>query len=158
MLRACVLLLGLLMAQLVSAAEASTAPTILTITGQVKSTETFSLTELDKLPQKKMTVQIPWYPEPQTFEGPLLRDVLKLAGAKGKLMKLQALNDYVIEVPMGDAEKYDVIIASRLNGKTMSVREKGPLFVMYPFDRHEELRKTDYFRRCAWQLKQITLE
>jgi hypothetical protein len=158
MLRAFGLVLGLLMASLVSAAEIAPAKIILTVAGPLKTSQVFSLADLDKFPQKKLTVTTPWYAEPQTFEGPLLRDVLKAAGVKGKLMKFRALNDYTIEVPASDVEKYDVVLASRLNGKTMSVREKGPLFVMYPFDRHEELRKTDYFSRCAWQLKQITLE
>jgi hypothetical protein len=37
----------------------------------------------------------------------------------------------------------------------MSVREKGPLFVMYPFDEQPALRTSVYFGRCIWQLKAI---
>jgi hypothetical protein len=158
MLRSLCLVFALFCAPWSVAAEANPAKVILTVNGQVKSPQTFSLADLDKLPQKKLTVMTPWYPDAQTFEGPLLRDVLKTAGLQGKTMKLRALNDYLITVPVSDIEKYDVILASRLNGKTMSVREKGPLFVMYPFEQHEEIRKTEYFSRCAWQLKQITLE
>ncbi|WP_373976634.1 molybdopterin-dependent oxidoreductase [Chitinibacter sp. SCUT-21] len=158
MLRAIFLAVALLCGTSIYAAEKDNDKVILLVTGQVKQPQALSLKELDKLPQKKKTVKTPWYETAQTFEGPLLRDVIKLAGGKGRVMKLQALNDYKIEVPVSDIERYDVILASRLNGKTMSVREKGPLFVMYPFDTQPELRKTDYFSRCAWQLKQITLE
>ena len=132
---------------------------ILTVTGKPATNEV-QLTDamLSKMPQKSMTVQTPWYPTPQTFEGPLLRDVLKLAGIKSGQIRLVALNDYTISVPVSDAFEYDVIVARLLNGKTMSVREKGPLFVVYPFHTHEELRKTDYYRRCSWQLRSISAE
>lgn len=132
---------------------------ILTVTGKPTTNEVqLSDAMLAKLPQKSMTVQTPWYPTPQTFEGPLLRDVLKLAGIKSGQIRLVALNDYTITIPVSDAFEYDVIVARLLNGKTMSVREKGPLFVVYPFHNHEELRKTDYYRRCSWQLRSISAE
>jgi hypothetical protein len=98
------------------------------------------------------------YPSPQTFEGPLLRDVLKMAGIKDGSIKLTALNDYTIKFPVSDAFKYDVILARKRNGKIMSVRDKGPLFLMYPFHRHKELLKAEYFRRCSWQLNSIRAE
>jgi len=132
---------------------------ILTVTGKPASnTVQFSDAALAKLPQKSMTVQTPWYPAPKKFEGPLLRDVLKLAGIHSGQIRLIALNDYTISIPVSDAFEYDVIIARQLDGKPMSVREKGPLFIVYPFHEHEELRKTDYYRRCSWQLRSITAE
>lgn len=132
---------------------------ILTVTAQAASKEVqLSDAMLAKLTQKSMTVQTPWYPTPKTFEGPLLRDVLKLAGIKSGQIRLVALNDYTISIPVSDAFQYDVIVARLLNGKPMSVREKGPLFVVYPFHEHEELRKTDYYRRCSWQLRRIAAE
>jgi hypothetical protein len=39
----------------------------------------------------------------------------------------------------------------------MAVRDKGPLFIIYPFDQHAELRNSVYHSRCAWQLKAIEL-
>ncbi|WP_157670224.1 molybdopterin-dependent oxidoreductase [Chitinibacter sp. GC72] len=158
MLRHLLLVLFVMLTGLAHAADTGKPKVILNVVGKVTTPQAFSLAELDKLPQKKMTVSTPWYPEPQTFEGPLLRDVLQLAKLKGDTLKLQALNDYTIDVPAADSQQYDVIVASRLNGKTMSIREKGPLFIMYPFDQHEKLRKTEYYRRCAWQLKQIIVE
>ena len=50
-----------------------------------------------------------------------------------------------------------MIVARLLDDKPMSVREKGPLFVMYPFDREPQLRNSQYFSRCVWQLKAIEL-
>jgi hypothetical protein len=132
---------------------------ILTVNGKSPVTEVqLSDAMLAKMPQKSMTLTTPWYPNPQTFEGPLLRDVLKLANIKSGNITLKALNDYAISIPVADAQQYDVIVARLLNGKPMSIREKGPLFIVYPFHEHDELRKTDYYRRCSWQLRSITAE
>ncbi|WP_027468723.1 molybdopterin-dependent oxidoreductase [Deefgea rivuli] len=154
-----ILLLSLCLLSPLVHAETMNDKIILTVNGKSPVTEV-QLTEamLAKMPQKSMTLNTPWYPTQQTFEGPLLRDVLKLANIKSGNITLKALNDYAISIPVGDALQYDVIVARLLNGKPMSVREKGPLFIVYPFHEHEELRKTDYYRRCSWQLRSITAE
>ena len=135
-------------------AQASADKIVLEVQGKTASLQ-LNDAKLAKLPQVKMTVTTPWHSEAQTFEGPLLRDVLKLAGIKNGDLQLTALNDYSIAIPVSDAFKYDVIIARKINGELISVREKGPLFVMYPFHQHEQLRNTDYYRRCIWQLYRI---
>ena len=68
-----------------------------------------------------------------------------------------ALNDYRVEIPPDDARRFDVVVAHLFNGKPMSVREKGPLFVIYPFDEQPQLKTSTYFSRCIWQLKQIEI-
>nr|WP_314901028.1 hypothetical protein [uncultured Deefgea sp.] len=154
------LLLSLCFATLSAFASAEVGEKIiLTVTGK-PATNAVQLTDaaLSKLPQKSMTLQTPWYPVSKKFEGPLLRDVLKLAGISSGTIRLIALNDYTISIPVSDAFQYDVIVARLLDSKPMSVREKGPLFIVYPFHEHEELRKTDYYRRCSWQLRSIATE
>ena len=42
-----------------------------------------------------------------------------------------------------------------LDGTPMPVRDKGPLFAVYPFDAQPELRNAVYYSRSAWQLKSI---
>ena len=37
----------------------------------------------------------------------------------------------------------------------MAVREKGPLFVIYPFDADPSLFNEKYFNRSVWQVKAI---
>ena len=117
----------------------------------------FDLAMLQRLPQRSIATQTPWYGASHSFGGPLLRDVLATAGAKGSKAKLIALNDYHVEVPLDDVQRYDVVLAHLLDGKPMSVREKGPLFVMYPFDSQPQLRNAVYFSRCIWQLRSIEL-
>jgi hypothetical protein len=119
----------------------------------------FDMPMLATLPQHRIVTDTPWYSKVRSFSGPLLREVLAAAGvaAGAERARLVALNDYRIEIPLEDARRQDVIVARLLDDKPMSVREKGPLFVMYPFDREPQLRTSLYFSRCVWQLKSIEL-
>lgn len=117
----------------------------------------FTLAALAALPQHTVSTKTPWHDGVHSFSGPLLRDVLAAAQARADMGRFVALNDYKIDIPLEDAALYPVVLAIRLDGKPMLVRDKGPLFVMYPFDKHPELQKTKYFSRCVWQLQRIEL-
>ena len=117
----------------------------------------FDMKMLEKLPQKSFTTQTPWYPNAVTFTGPLLRDVLAAVGAKGTKITAVALNDYKTEIPLEDATRHDVIVARLMNNRPMPVREKGPLFIVYPFDTKAELRSELYYNRAAWQLNALRI-
>jgi hypothetical protein len=51
------------------------------------------------------------------FEGPLLCDLLERVGADGTVLQARALNDYVVEIPIGDCERYPVILALTRDGE-----------------------------------------
>jgi hypothetical protein len=70
-------------------------------------------------------------------------------------MRVVALNDYAAEVPVEDARKFPMVFATHLDGQIMSVRDKGPLFLIYPFDEFPELFKEIYFGRSVWQITHI---
>lgn len=136
---------------------------VLTVTGRVTRPSdgdraAFDMPALEAMPQHEIVTPTPWYDQPRRFTGPLLRDVLAAAGASGERLRASALNNYRVEIPFDDAKRYDVVVARLLDGKPMSVREKGPLFVMYPFDRRRELRNAVYYSRCIWQLRAIEVE
>lgn len=122
--------------------------------GQLK----FDLQTLESLPQHKFTTMTPWSDKAIQFSGPLLRDVLAAAGAQGQNILATAINDYRINIPVSDAMRFDMIVATRMNGEHMSVRDKGPLFVVYPFDSLPELQQARYYERSIWQLTSLELE
>ena len=143
------------------AADAPEGPVVLTISGRLRaaarpSAAQFDMAMLEKLPQTSFSTRTPWYARPRKFTGPLLRDVLAAAGASGATqLRAVALNDYFVDIPADDVQRYDVVLARLLDDKPMPVRDKGPLFIIYPFDSRAELRNALYFSRCAWQLKAI---
>lgn len=113
---------------------------------------------LDALPQKSIVTETPWIKGAVKFTGPLLSDVLAAANAAGTNLRATALNDYKVNIPFADAKKYGVILARQMDGKPLAVRDKGPLFVMYPFAQFPEIKTSVYFSRCIWQLQSITVE
>jgi len=136
---------------------------VLTISGQISQvnegkTAVFSMQMLSRLPQRTVFTKSPWYPQGAAFSGPLLRDVLNAVGAKGKTITAHALNDYKTDIPFDDAFTYDVILAHLMNGQPMTVRDKGPLFVVYPFDALPELKTQVYYNRSAWQLDHLHVD
>jgi hypothetical protein len=116
------------------------------------------LADLERLPQHSFSTNTPWTRGALKYTGPLLRDVLSLAKAGGTLIRAVALNDYQVSIPVEDALKYDVIVALRVDGKPIPVRERGPLFVIYPFDSDRELQSKRYHERAISQLNSIQVE
>ncbi len=144
----------------VLALEPPTGVVVLTLGGRVRNTNDgrraqFDMALLEGLPQTSFVTATPWYAQARRFTGPLLRDVLAAAGAQGTTLRLIALNDYRVDMPFDDAQRYDVVVARLLDGKPLAVRDKGPLLVIYPFDAQPELRSAVYYGRSAWQLRTI---
>jgi hypothetical protein len=140
-----------------------TGPVILTVKGKlatpnVGETAQFDLAMLEKLAGRTGTMKTPWTEGETQFSGPLVRSVLTAAGAKGNVLLVRAINDYFATVPAEDAIKHDTILATRANGKLMSVRDKGPLFLIYPFDLEPALYNEAYFSRSVWQIKEIEVQ
>jgi hypothetical protein len=73
-------------------------------------------------------------------------------------LKIIALNDYSASIPAQDLRDYDVVFATAIDGNVLSVRDKGPLFMVYPFDDHPELFNEVYFGRSVWQIAQIVVQ
>ncbi len=133
---------------------------VLTVTGRIgignaDKTAQFDMEMLAALPQHTFSTKSPWYSDVHKFTGPLLRDVLAAVGAQGKSLRAIALNDYKVDLPVGDALRFNLVLARLMDDKPMSVRDKGPLFLIYPFDADETLRNERYYSRSAWQLKAI---
>ncbi|MCZ8177450.1 MAG: molybdopterin-dependent oxidoreductase [Rhizobium sp.] len=153
------LLASALSATAAFALEAPTGPVVLTVKGNISNTNAgdtaqFDLAMLEKLKGRKGEMETPWTTGKVTFEGPLLREILAAVGATGTSLKVRALNDYAADVPAEDA-KLDTILATKLDGKPMSIRDKGPLMLVYPFDLDAGLYNEKYFSRSVWQIKEI---
>ena len=152
-----VLVLGAHSAQ---ALEPPTGKIVLTLSGKVGEKNTpkgaeFDLAMLEALPQRTFTTKTPWDRQRMKFSGPLLRDVLAAAKAKGSTLTAIAVNDYKTIIPASDADQFDMVLAHRMNGQPIPPRTKGPLFIVYPYDSKPELQTQAYQDRSAWQLRAI---
>ncbi len=128
---------------------------ILSATGAVGSPAEFDLEALKALPSATFATSTPWTKGVVSFQGVELKDVIKAIGAHGKKLRCVALNDYAIDIPVSDAVKGGPMIAYLSDGKPMSVRDKGPLWIVYPYDSSADYRNEVIYSRSIWQLRRI---
>jgi len=69
-----------------------------------------------------------------------------------------AANDYSVEIPVSDFLDYDVILAITMDGERLTLRDKGPLWIVYPRDDHPELSSPLINSRWIWQLVALELK
>ena len=142
-----------------TAAPSSSKP-VLTISGHIKppgsgDSIAFDMAALESVGLDGFETATPWYSGPTRFDGVRMSRLMQLVGATGNRVTAVALNDYTTDLPFSDFEKYGVILATRRDGAYMPVRDKGPLFIVYPYDSAPELKAQKYYSRSAWQVTQL---
>lgn len=145
------------------AAPALPAPTekpLLTITGKIRIFNSFDAVQLDRaglegLGMASFVTNTPWYSEPVEFEGVPMARLMAAVGAFGTTTIATALNDYVTEIPVSDFSAYNVMLALKRDGEYMPLRDKGPLFIVYPYDSDPALQHQRFYSRSAWQVAHL---
>jgi hypothetical protein len=133
---------------------------ILTVSGKITNTNKGDAAQFDRpmleaLGMSGFETTTPWYPGPVRFDGVRMDRLLEAVGASGDRVLAYALNDYTTELPVSDFATYGVLLAFKRNGEYMPVRDKGPLFIVYPFDSRPELKHQRFYSRSAWQLARL---
>jgi hypothetical protein len=157
----------LLAATLAPAAQAQdlappTGAVILTVTGPVAKTNAPGGALLDRdmllaLPQHSFATSTIWTEGVNTYDGVLLVDLLAALGAEGTGLVATALNEYQIGFPLAEATDQGPMLAHTVDGKPMTVRDKGPLWLIYPYDDVAEFRTEQTYARSIWQLDRIEI-
>lgn len=135
-------------------------PVLLTITGDISLTnvngtlqfDRQSLSAVDTTTIRTSTV---WTDGIHTFQGVSLHALTELLGITDGTLLATAINDYSVEIPVSDAVAGGPIIAMTVDGGEMSVRDKGPLWIVYPYDSFAEYRSAVIQARSIWQLDSI---
>ncbi|WP_169568499.1 molybdopterin-dependent oxidoreductase [Sneathiella limimaris] len=109
-------------------------------------------------PEYTIETETPWTDGITSFTGIRIKDLMAFLKSDGKLLEATALNDYSVEIPMEDIQNHDVIIAYTKNGKPMTVRDKGPLWIIYPWTDKPELKTELYHSRSIWQLIKLNIQ
>ena len=135
---------------------------ILSIEGKISVTNAEGMARFDRpmlenLGLTSFTTTTPWYDSQVTFEGVRLDHLMDVVGASGEQLSVKALNDYTTEIPIADFARYRAILALRRDGAYMPVKDKGPLFIVYPFDSDPELKHQRFYSRSAWQVARMTV-
>jgi len=113
---------------------------------------------LEALGMETFSTTTPWYDGPVKFEGVRMSRLLDTVGATGTTVTAMALNDYSSEIPIEDFRKYPVILALKRDGAYMPVKDKGPLFIVYPYDSDPALKHQRFYSRSAWQVARLIVK
>lgn len=140
---------------------------LLTITGQISrhngngqdgnGLARFDRAMLEQLGWSEVVTATPWHSKVMRFEGVPLHAVLDAVGARGEILMASALNDYAAQIPVADVHRYNVILAMKADGVPLSLREKGPLFIIYPYDSDRALQTDSVYIRSVWQLNRLDI-
>jgi len=121
----------------------------------------FDLEMLEAMETTTLTTTTPWTGEDAVeFTGVQISTLLdKLSvSAEDAVLRATGANDYWFELSDLDFEKYPIIIAFAKNGETMSLRELGPLWIIFPWDDYPELVSEKTRAASVWQLVELTVE
>lgn len=114
-----------------------------------------TLEDLDKLEQIEFSTSTIWTDGVVTFSGVSLNELLKSLETSGQAIELVALNEYSISIPSGELGDQYPIVATRMNGEQMSVRDKGPFWLVYNYDSDPRFQNETIYSRSIWQLNRI---
>ena len=161
-------LLSIFIASLVHTAAAQTlrkpsGPVLLTVSGLISQRNAgdsaqFDAAMLNALAPSQLVTKTPWHTAAARFSGPSLKTLLSAVGAKGKGLRLTAQDRYEVSVPLEDVESFGPVLALRMDGKELTIRSRGPVLLMYPFDSYPQIDTDVYYGRSVWQLLSIAVE
>ncbi|MBD3657100.1 hypothetical protein [Marinobacter sp.] len=115
--------------------------------------------DLDNLTQRSIRTHSPYYKGQVEFSGPMLVDLLtSVAGQDiGDYIgiSLYALNNYVVHTTFGELKRIEALLATRREGKRLSIRERGPYWIILPLTDRKELDSEHFHKLMVWQLQKI---
>jgi hypothetical protein len=115
----------------------------------------FDRAMLDALPQGRFLTTNSWDPERRAYSGPWLKDLVAAVGATGHRIKVTALNDYAVTMPVPADQPFPPILASRIDDQPIPTWGKGPLWVMYDLASDPGVRTKEIEAWAVWNVKSI---
>jgi hypothetical protein len=155
-------LMGLGAAQPAGPAQAGD-PAVLTIRASGAPEIVLTLEDLKAIDATVLETATPWTEGKQEFvgvTGRALLAALRQRGMAGDPEKIIAVanNDYSIVLPVADFDQDELLIAYLRNGAALPVRDKGPLWIVFPFDSDAKYRTNTYKSYAIWGLVRLELQ
>jgi len=128
---------------------------ILVVTGLPGGERSLTLDELRQMGESEITTGTPWTEGQVTFAGVTGRQLVEALQASGTEVLAEAINGYQVKIPFAVFNSDDLLIAYARDGQRLPVREKGPLWVVFPFDADERFVSETYKAYSIWSLKHL---
>ena len=136
---------------------------LLTVTGNIEVTNAdsgaqFDYEMLSQLGMVDKNIATQWTGNNSVFTGVLTREIMELVGAKGTWVRATAANDYSVNIPLTDLTRFETMLAVSKNGERMTLRDKGPLWLLYPNDSRPDNSDLAIKKRMVWQLESLQIQ
>ena len=135
-------------------------PVLLTVRGAIAMSNEGNAARLDRdqllgWGADELRTTTPFTDGISTFRGVRAGRLLDGLGASGTTLQARALNDYSVNLPIDELRSYPVLLALDRDGKPLAVRDRGPIWVVYPWAEHPELDDRVHRQRSIWQLTEL---
>lgn len=170
-----------------AAALPARGPTLLTITGAIKlpnrgaldpvldqmmykhklafsSGHALDFATIARLPALTIRPTLEYDARAHVLRGPLLLDVLALAGARppdAATLVLRAVDGYAASITARQARAQRYIVATHIDGQPLALGGLGPLWALYDADRVPDMAArpvAERFGACPWALYHIDVQ
>jgi hypothetical protein len=115
------------------------------------------LATIEQMGVVRYLVHDPWLDEDLEFSGVLLSTFLDVLGAspEAQAVHFVAIDDYAVDITVEDIRRWPILLATRTNGAPMSLEDKGPTRVIFPYDQVAEIDQLLYKDLWIWQIAEI---
>jgi hypothetical protein len=131
-----------------------TGPVILSVTDAAGGTWTFDRAMIEALGWQTITTVTPFTEGPQEFAGIPLSALVDATGAEGTTIEAVAINDYTAQIPTAHIAEHGVFLALDHNGEAMRVRDRGPVWIIYPSETVDAPAQR-FDSQMVWQLREL---
>ncbi|WP_375690809.1 oxidoreductase [Pseudooceanicola sp. LIPI14-2-Ac024] len=114
-------------------------------------------TALEALPWTEFTTATIWTDGPQAFGGVAFGDLMDFLDIDPEHLTLVAANGYRVERAAHELQLEGALLAYERNGAPMSLRDKGPVWLVYNYDSDAAYRTEVTYANSIWQLDRIEI-
>lgn len=128
---------------------------ILTVGGLAGGAKDLTLDDLRQMGVTELTTSTPWTEGVSRYSGVSGRRFVEALKASGAEVVAEAINDYRVVIPFEVLNSDEVLVAFARDGQPMSIRDKGPLWILFPFDADPDFLSDTYRTYSIWNLSYL---
>ncbi|MEM9440668.1 MAG: molybdopterin-dependent oxidoreductase [Pseudomonadota bacterium] len=136
---------------------------LLTISGHIGETNVDDRAEFDRDMLQSIGVvefetRTPWTEGDVRFTGISVAALLERVSPSGASVRAVAANDYVANIPIAILRDGGAILAMQMDGEPLTLRNKGPLWIIFPWSDKPELDRIEIHNYAVWQLLSMQIQ
>ena len=117
---------------------------------------TYAPADLEALGASRMVTVTPWRDDETEFDGVLLTEILEANGlGDAEAIRVIAENDYAVVIEAETWKRWPILVATRVNGKPHTRRERGPIQFVLPMSDDPSSGAKGHGKNWVWMAARI---